>query len=261
MAVYKRDIEEIKRLRRNAGRKVKRLEASGIMSMLVDPRKPVGAEKSMTRKQLNAYKRELRDFTSRSNQYVRGAAGNPIRASVWRDFVRARDEANKAMARYNSRFSGLPSNHGMSVHEYMAMTRPVHPELSDPITQSYYWPNNSKPTSFASNKAVREATKAMRKRADPMFLERTARKNRRTAYKMIDELGDRNLRKRIKALSLDQFDMLWRFTTFTSALALKYEHLVKKLTGNSSIMDFAGRDIDSQLSFVEGLTIDKQKGR
>ena len=244
MALYKRDIEEIRRLTRNAGKKVYRLNQKEILGSMVDPRRPNKDIYSMSRKELNEYKKRLREFNSRSNQYVRGAMGVPLQKSVWDDFVRARDKANASLAKQNARFADVMTHNGMTVAQYMAMTRPVHPELEDPAANAYWEPNRINAVSFASEKAIKKKMKSMEERQDPMFLKKQARKYKRVAMQMMEESGDIEALKRLKKLSLDQFDMLWRFTPFARNASAKYESAKKGLWDDKTAI---GRAIDSEI--------------
>ena len=240
MAIYRRDIQELRKLRESARRKLKRLEAKGILTQMVDPRFPAGAatprmnldkwaeESRMTRKELNAYKQRLKNFTSRGNQYVAGSLGTPLSKNQWREYERARDKANKQLAKNNAIFENVPTQYGMTVKQYMAARKPVHPELHDPASNAYYWPSERTPKSFASDKALKAETKRMLERADPNFINRiNKRQNRRVAKELLESTGDRSLVKRLKELNDYQFDLLWRFSRFADHASAVYEQYLQ----------------------------------
>lgn len=250
--LYKRDVEEIRLLRRNATRKIRRLKLKGMQTDFIDPRKPVGAERSMERAEINAYKNALRRFNSRENSYVQGSVGRPISGKLWGEYVRERDKAAKELERHNSRIAKLPHYSGMTIEQRMAMIKPIHPELHDPAANSYWWMPKATSRAFPSNAALKKAIKKMKERQDPEFLRKQMKQNRKIASQLLLETGDAPMAARVQKLSDFQFDLLWRFTTFTGWAASRYEHYKKNIVEKYKSFDsLANENIEDAVDWAE----------
>lgn len=256
MALYRRDVEEIKQLRRNATRKLRRLTLKGIDVSSIDPRRPMSDLSSMSRKELNNYKKSLRQFNSRKTQYIPGHRRKPISQGLWNRYVKERAKAEKALARENSRYANIPT-HGMTLKEYMAMRKPDFPALDDPAANSYYYPSKRAAKSFKTDAALRKAIKQMKDRQKPDFLDRNIRRSRRNANKMIAHYGDKELMKRLRNLSDERFDLLWRFSRFADAIAAKYEYYQRIARGipTQDFTDFADVVSSDALKWAEELDL------
>ena len=233
MAVYRRDREEIAKLKRAVTKKVSRIKCVGgvyVSGTPVDPRKSKPLD-SMTRKELNAYKDRLRSFLARDVQFVSGAEGRPLDRSLWRQYKTLEKQVNERNRVSGSRFAELPAPYGdVTVSEFMAMTKPHHPQLVNQSSNSHYYELNRSSSGIVSNRKLKELIERTSKKLSPGAEKRRIREDRKVAIRMASEIGDAKMIGSIKGLTDEQFDGLWRFTRFAAHLSANYEHAMARFS-------------------------------
>lgn len=234
--------EELERLRveararhRAATRKVSRLKTGrgvNISGTRADPRRDPSRIKSYNSRQLKAYIRDLNQFTDRRVQFVADTRGRPMQASLWRQYKGLEQQYNRVVGERFSRVSDvfLPTS-GMTLGERMEMTRPEHPQALSPAVNAPYRPPARQPTNIASERALRQLVRDMKERLKPGHFRKLTKDARQQYEQMTHLTRQSDLDKKVRALTDEQFNVLWNFTPFATAESLKYERAKDLLAG------------------------------
>lgn len=107
MRFKKGEKEEIQRLNKNANAKMKRLQ-SKFKNIELPDTKPIADIKDMTRKQLNTYKENVRQFNKRQHQYVENEKGLVLPKSLVRKIEKAEKEVNRQKRKERERMENTP---------------------------------------------------------------------------------------------------------------------------------------------------------
>lgn len=254
---------ELRRLRKAVTRKISRIKVNQdiwLSGTRLDPRKAASSIRNMAEPQLRTYAREMAAFLDRGNQYVPDSQMRPMPRAEWRNYKRLEAEWNKKVQAHNRDIGNVMLPSGVTVAQRDAMTRPLHPHLANPVTNA---PREieRESTNVAGVSKLRELTESMRKRLDPEHFEKMNESGRETFGKMTEVIGDENLSQAVKGLTPQQFEILWNWTPFATAMSLQYELAMKELsprdkeTWAGTVLDNAVKEAKEYVSWARTLNI------
>lgn len=255
--------EELRSLRamanrrhRAATRKISRLKTDvgvNVSGTNVDPRRNRANIKNYTEKQLRSYIRQLDTFTSRKTQYVPDAHRRPVPATRWREYQRLEKQYN---AKVQERFANYRDIHltpsGMTIGQRMEFITPSKfPHMQDRAVNTPYTPLNRKPTSIGSGRALDQLIKEMKNRVSERYFEGQLSAGREQFKEMMELLDDPGLARKVSALSDEQFEALWNYTQFPTALSLGYDQAKNLLAGTEK--PWSGQALEQSMSVANEL--------
>lgn len=189
-----------------------------------DPRRELARIKRYTKSQLRAYIAQLNDFSSRSVQFVPSANRTPIQADLWKTYKslegRYNQRVNEQFERVQDVF--LPAV-GQTIGERMAMITPAHRQLTNPAVNSPYRPAEMQPRNVRDERALKRLIAQKQKQLQPRYRKKLVDDARDQFGKMADIINRRDLAKAVSTLSDAQFEVLWNYTPFASAIGINYE--------------------------------------
>lgn len=215
LARQRRVTAKIARTRRNNG-----TDLSGTQH---DPRRSRAAIGKYNRRQLQATLNTYNKFTSRTTQFYGDAERRPIAGAQWRAYKRAEQNFNATSGQRFSKFAGteVPGKN-MTAAQFRASTTPDFPVAGNPARNDPYPSFQRNPGNIASPKALQKLIKDMERKASPEHWQRVLRANRKTALKIVDGIGDDQMRREIKKLDNEQFEWLWNVSPFAQQTSLVY---------------------------------------
>lgn len=254
--------EELRALRAMANRrhraatnKISRLKNDvgvNVSGTDVDPRRTRANIKNYTEKQLRSYINQLDNFVSRRTQFVPDAKRRPIPASQWREYQRLEKQYNEKISAQFARYRDVdlgPS--GMTVGQRMEMMTPRFPYMQDRAVNTPYTPLNRRSSNIGSQRALQRLTKDMRARLEEGHSSRELQAGREQFEKMAELLDAPGLTRRVRNLSDSQFEALWKFTGFGTAISLGYDINQQLLAGNEK--RWHGQVLESSMSAANEL--------
>jgi hypothetical protein len=201
-------------------RKIRRLENKGvrITGTDYDPRQAdVG---NMTARQMGSYLRKLDTFTDRKTQFVPGASGKPLPAAKWRKFKQVEKAGNDYSLRYRAKIDNVYNPHkGMTMGEYRAMKRGDLPSRLVPSVNDPFDVRSRSSYGVTNEKALDKLIKEEQKRTTPQNFKKWQKSNREAAKKMLTDLHEEELLKKLNKLTDEQFHLLWESGASEVALA------------------------------------------
>lgn len=185
----------------NATAKIRRLEKTGIRvaGSLYDPRREVENVKRYTRKQLNAYVRNLDEFTSRSTKFVRGAGGAAISKMDMARYEAAQTVYNLTGDRLRARNANLPMP-GQDVTVGEARGKPAQNFINAPDNTILPYVKRS-PESFPSAEAIRRSRNLLYRRMGSGYVDFRKRSTIQGMNKAFRKMGLEDVSGRFNALS------------------------------------------------------------
>ena len=133
---------EAKRLQRNAGNKISRLESKGIRARgsEFDPRIASKRIDGMNSRQLNSHIRRLNSFNARSNQFVSVGDSKPLPLAEWRAYKKAEAAHNRMVQARIDQVGKIGSPESMmTLEQRLAMRTPSIPTMArGQATESAY---------------------------------------------------------------------------------------------------------------------------
>jgi hypothetical protein len=229
---------KIARTRRNNG-----TDLSGTQH---DPRRSRSALGKYNRRQLQAVLKQYNSFTARTTQFYGDAEGRPVAARQWRAYQKAERTFNAASQQRFSKFANtdVPGKN-MTAAQYRAATTPEFPVAGNPARNDQYPQFQRKPSNMASAGAIGRLIKDMQRKASPEHWQKVVRANRRTALKIVEGVGDDEMRREIKKLNNEQFEWLWNISPFAGQAALVYG--LRETAGNGRQKNWMDEVGDAQL--------------
>lgn len=215
-------------------RKISRIKADTglpISGSKNDPRRDLGKLKGYTKSQLRTYIAQLNDFSSRSVQFVPSATRTPIQTDLWKKYKnlegRYNQRVNEQFARVQDVF--LPAV-GQTIGERMAMITPAHRQLTNPAVNSPYRPAEMKPRNVANERALKRLISQKENQLRPSYRKRLVNDARNQFAQMADVINRRDLARDVSKLTDAQFEVLWNYTPFASAIGINYEVIMAMLS-------------------------------
>jgi hypothetical protein len=175
-------------------------------------------------------------FTSRKTQFVPDAHGKPIRADVYRaQTALAKKRQNQAQEFFKQIENFIPPSSDIPIRQMTASQESDHPELYNPSANPTRKLGPKESKNFTSEKAVKKYTDSLKQQTKRGYL-KTIRKQ---GMPVIDaalgksETG-RQLLKRIRSLTDEQFGVMWTVRSYIDAVSQFYE-LEKALGGDTDL--------------------------
>lgn len=219
-----------------------------------DPRRDLSRIKRYTKSQLRAYIGQLNDFSSRSVQFVPSATRTPIQADLWKKYKGLERRYNQ---RVNAQFDTvkdvfLPAV-GQTIGERMAMITPAHRQLTNPAVNAPYRPAEMQPRNVKSEKALKRLIAQKQNQLKASYRKKLVDDARRQFSQMADVINRRDLARDVAKLSDAQFEVLWNYTPFASAIGINYEVIQAMLSNKEKPYhsDSLRNAVASQKSLIE----------
>lgn len=189
-----------------------------------DPRRDLSKVKRYTKAQLRTYINQLNSFTPRSVQFVPSATRTPLRADLWKKYKNLESRYNQQINRQFRLVENvyLPAV-GQTIGERMAMITPIHRQLTNPAVNSPYRPGERSSKNIPSEKALKRLIAEKQQQLRPNYRKRLINDARSQFGKMAMTINRRDLADDIAKLSDAQFEILWNYTPFASAISIEYE--------------------------------------
>lgn len=258
---------EVRRLQGAATKKVsynRRKKGVELGGTEYDPRRNPSTIKQLRRGQLERFKEELTHFMNRSNNFVPDKAGRPIPIQEWRGYKWDEKRVGGLGRRMDQKIQDMNiPNIGMTAKEYAESIKAKRVTAVGDATNRPFPQRNRKSTNIASLDALRKLRQDMQKRQTPEYMKLVIKRNRATAEKMLIVSGGHKLNEKIKALSDEQFVVLWDYWNFAEAIAPKYEEGKKSLIEGdfSDAMVEVGNLIDDAQKITPGPILPKTRTR
>jgi hypothetical protein len=117
----------------------------------------------------------------------------------------------------------------MTIAERDAMLRPNHPQMANPSVNGPR-PIERESTNVAGTAKLMSLSEQMAKRLETDYFDQLNESGKETFGKMIDRIGDSELSEAVNRLSPEQFEVLWNWTPFATAISFQYELAMKELS-------------------------------
>lgn len=223
---------EIQRLKKAVTRKVSRIKTGQdiyISGTSQDPRKAAASVKGMNESQLRSYGHALAAFLDRGNQYVPDSQHRPMPRAEWRNYKRLESEWNQRVREHMENINSIRLPSGMTVAERDAMLRPDHPQMANPTVNGPREIDRTS-TNVAGSARLKHLMDQMQRRLGEDYFDQLNASGKETFGKMIDRIGDDAFSRDVDRLTPEQFEVLWNWTPFATAISFQYELAMKELS-------------------------------
>jgi hypothetical protein len=252
---------EIQRLKRAVTRKISRIKVGQdihLSGTRLDPRRATESVRNLATPQLREYAREMASFLDRGNQYVPDSQMRPMPRAEWRTYKRLEAEWNQRVRTHQQEINSITLPSGVTIEQRDAMLRPRHPHLANPAVNG---PREieRESTAVSGKASLRQLTDKMRERLDPDYFDKLNESGVETFEKMAEVVGDDSLAQQVRGLSAQQFEVLWNWTPFATAMSLQYELAMKELsprdkeTWAGTVLDNAVREAKEYVEWARRL--------
>ena len=256
--------EELSRLRaiakakhKRASAKVSRIRNSAnpveIAGSKYDPRREISKIDRYNSRQLSVYIKKLETFNSRTTQFVGDSKYRPIPKSKWDVYKKAEAEMNKRKEQAFNAIKHLrmppvdKHTPGTTIEEFEKRTRPVNMSMLNPAVNNAYHQVNRRSRSVPSEKALRKLIRNVKQSYTTRDIRRRVSEGKDVARRMLDIVGDSDLRDALDNLTDKQFNTLWTYSgKFAANLSLQYELAKHQLTDKDSLENDATSLISKQ---------------
>lgn len=222
---------EVKHLEMLSKRKARRMGVKGIDATKVNEWALREGAKihRYTRKQLESYAKQLREFNSRQTAYVRLGGGDVVSAAKWREYKAAERRVRRQRKRLYDQISNHTTPYGLTVAERAKLTRPAQRGKGDTNHHLLSLPNRS-PEAIRTIKALEELTAHAEKVSGRQYRAKLRQGRRQNIQKMLTYVGLDDLQEDVEQLTDKQFDYLWTASQgFNHDVSVLY-HLVKRFS-------------------------------
>ncbi|QXG07734.1 hypothetical protein QEJ61_gp02 [Curtobacterium phage Pize] len=228
---------EIMRRLQAANRKVNRLKNKGVAieGTKYDVRRPDAKINRYNNKQLTHYLGEINGFVHRSNAFVGGVRGVPIRRATWNKLNRAQRRGNQfAEKNFQNIKDIVISPNGMTVGQREAATRSDFPMTANPASNSPFRKIERKPNNIAGERAAIKLMKQHQQRVTEEHIGRFVRQGKKELRQMLKDIGRPDIWQRVTKLDEKQFHLLWGWTEFARDISQEYEEAKLLKAGKSN---------------------------
>jgi hypothetical protein len=193
-----------------------------------DPRLPVGAVNSMTTRQAKSYQNKLNSFMSRSNSFVGGSDRAAIPSANWRRYKsleRAYNRKSDSVMAAIGDISLKPTGNDLTIRERDSLMTPSTKKTMGQASSKPFSPVSRKASNVTGVESLDKLSKSLEKKLNANYLPKALKASRVQAGQMVDGMGlsrsdNINLKKEIRDLSDDQFNVLWSYTEFPKKLSI-----------------------------------------
>ena len=208
-----------------ATRKVGRLRRNGVdvSGTRLDVRRDPAKIAKYNTRQLDAYINQLNSFVDRKTQYVPDTFGRPMRKAVMDEYKSTERKINKIVNDAYDRIKNinLPGQN-RTIDDRMEAITPRHKHAGN-AANAPYRPIVRQSKNFLSEKKLKQMIAKNKKKLQTDFLARDLKTDLRVIKEMSDTLKRPDIYRRVKALSPDQFNILFNFWGFIDKISLPYE--------------------------------------
>jgi hypothetical protein len=229
---YKAVSNKINRTERTKGAKVGGSE--------FDPRRDPSAHNRMrSPERMREYLGELKTFMNRSNQFVAGQGGAPLRAGYFNKIYKPTERRlDDLQNRRDDNLSGVKSPTGFAIKDLATAL----PKAGGHGRFGPYKRFDREASDIASQSAMEKLTAQLKDQMRPEYLGEKLSEERERLQKVLDYLGDSeraseigdNLSLEVKVHQMDDdaFDLFWFGTNVASGIFLFYELEKERNEGN-----------------------------
>lgn len=239
---------EVMRRQQAANAKVSRMrrqKSIDVAGTEFDVRRDPNKIKRYNGAQLRAHLERLNEFTSRKTQFVAGNRGVPIPASAWRAYKRDEALFNSKVSREYTRVKNYQNpDVNMTVEDYDKNIRADKIEAAGAASHRPMSAKEVKASRVTGLAALKELHMDIKRRRNRKYLPKQIAKQRETANKMLNQIGNPEYLKRISELSDHQFDVVFNWMGFAEDVSMRY--LQATQGGRNSRDDFAEQVEESQ---------------
>lgn len=229
--------DRARKLHRAATAKVSRNERKGVRlkGSKYDPRSNPRNIGKLNRKQLTAQIDRLSQFTSRSTQFGMDARKRPLPVSELSVLERKIQRANRRAERVFDKVGHilLPSGKETVRDRLEKMEGGKHKKAGNRSANVPYAPLKVKDRNIASEKGLQKLLANMDKRLGGDYIANEVKRDRRSASRILGQLGQKKMRAEVNKLTDAQFYTLWNMTSFANDITLPYEGYQKALEKGS----------------------------
>lgn len=223
-----------------ATRKVQRNERKGVglWNTKYDIRRDPANIARYNKKQLTAYIAKLDQFVSRKTQFVPDMKGRPLPVQEFRKLKAAERKFNAGKLSRAAAVGGImlppivDEKGGVVAQQTVKERRDVlptkRPRGSNPAINNPWEPKNFQPWQVNGEGALDRLTKMLRDRATPEGQLKEYKAQLKAATKMLNEVGAKDLAKRVRAMDMDKFYILFNHSGFVHELSTDYEIVKSK---------------------------------
>lgn len=255
--------DEIKRLHRNATKKISRLKSSGVQLTAhgIDPRIELEKIQRYNSTQLDAYAKRLQEFTSRRTAFVPGAEGKPLDKAKWRRLQKLTAQHNaigtqRMAERGNIKLPGQDTTLQQKHNDIVSRVR----ARGDVYNYPY------EPLRFNSTDIVNidKLIKDMEKKNNREFFPNLLKDQRKQLRQMMDYVGDNYISHIIDKMDDRKFDILFNDAGFADYYSRKYTNAKATESGqghrgSQGIEEDADSDIWAAIKWVQELPTPRGK--
>jgi len=223
---------EINRLRKAVTRKVSRIKTNTGIYMSgtrQDPRRSTHAVNTMSEPELRNYRSNLSAFLDRGNQFVPDSQMRPMPRAQWKAYKALEAKWNERVGKHMEGLKGIRLPSGMTIAERDAMMQPNHPQMANPSVNGPR-PIERESTNVAGTAKLMSLMDQMANRLETDYFSNLNETGKETFGKMIDRIGDDSLSDKVAGLTPQQFEVLWNWTPFATAISFQYELAMKELS-------------------------------
>jgi len=225
MARHRAATRKVSRLNRRAG-----VSVSGSR---VDPRSTPKNIRNYNATQLRSYINKLNKFVDRSVQFVPDANRQPISSATWKKYKSLERRYNDKIADHFSRYKDIfigPAN--TTVGDRMKATTPDFPHMQDRAVNAPYTPLDRSSVNIGSERALKKLITDIRRRSSGKSINKRIRNDKSQFRELMKTVSDPSLVEKIEGLTTEQFDLLWNYSGFATAVSLGYEMSKALLSDN-----------------------------
>jgi hypothetical protein len=229
---------EIKRREKAVNDKVRRVKSTvgvDVSGSTYDPRRDSKVTSRYNKAQSLAYLNKLNEFTDRRNQFIAGAQGVPLSKRDVGILVAKQNRLNMMVANRKAANWNLSLSGGMTVGEQeTTFSNPNRKRARGEPTYKPLQISDIKAHQIKDGTALQTLIASVTAKLDPSYVPRALSKQRLSALKMADEIGSKEMRDGILALTDNQFDVLWNYVpNFARDLSHDYVMFTAMAMGSS----------------------------
>ena len=220
----------ISRAKSNVGKKLDRIKKRENFSpeviRILDPRRNQYAP-DMSKSEKQQFLSSLRNFTSRNVNFYRDAHGNPISQEQWNSYKQIEKRANDFVSRDIKKYAKVKMPIGdLTVGERQQLLRPVPGRMIANPSGSGMFLTNRKPSEVVAS-SLDSLKDSLMARLDPDYKSRKSMEGRNQFEQMMSTIGDEDLIQEARALTDEQFWVIWNYTDFATKVSLDYSIMME----------------------------------
>lgn len=232
---------EVKRLQRNAGKKLARLRAKGIKNThTIDPRKETALVNRYNTTQLKTQLERLGKFNSRSNQFVPGVRGVALPAAEWTRYKRVEKAFNKRIELMKNTIGGIKLGAStLTIAERFDLMVPNSgPSMGGGSMR--YFPLNRSSKGLPKKESIPKLIADLEKKMEPGYQSDQEQRIRDNFDKLLKYSNRDDLRALATELTAEEFAIIWNFSNTVQTLVENYYTIMMMMSDKDSALEFSG---------------------